>query len=98
MANLAPLDERAYTTSVPSTHGEEREETMATVQKTHGTTSLMKTSKPPAAKPAAAAELPTAEQIAARAYEIWEETGCPEGCEQEHWYQAERELLARKAK
>jgi hypothetical protein len=33
--------------------------------------------------------------IAQRAYEIWQESGCPEGCEQEHWYQAEAELTAR---
>jgi hypothetical protein len=36
--------------------------------------------------------------IAARAYEIWQESGCPEGCEQEHWHQAEAELLARAGK
>ena len=31
--------------------------------------------------------------IALRAYEIWERNGCPHGMDQEHWEQAERELL-----
>lgn len=35
---------------------------------------------------------PTNEEIARRAYEIWQRDGCPDGCEQAHWYQAEREL------
>jgi hypothetical protein len=33
------------------------------------------------------------EEIARRAHEIWEQEGCPEGREQEHWLQAERQLL-----
>jgi hypothetical protein len=33
--------------------------------------------------------------IAQRAYEIWKETGCPNGRDQEHWFRAERELRAR---
>lgn len=33
------------------------------------------------------------EQIAARAYSIWLKKGCPEGCEQENWLQAEEELM-----
>jgi len=32
------------------------------------------------------------EQIALRAYEIWQEQGCPAGRDEENWYQAEREL------
>jgi hypothetical protein len=65
---------------------------MANVQKTQVATSRPKTVKAtvPTAKTA-----PTPELIAARAYEIWQESGCPEGCEQEHWYQAESELIAR---
>ena len=65
---------------------------MATLQKAQVTTSKPRTVKVDAAgaKPA-----PTTELIAQRAYEIWQESGCPEGCEQEHWYQAEAELLAR---
>ncbi len=35
---------------------------------------------------------PTREQIARRAYEIFEERGRPEGCELEHWLEAERQL------
>ena len=34
----------------------------------------------------------TYEQIAQRAYEIWEREGKPEGKEQEHWFKAEEEL------
>lgn len=66
---------------------------MATLQKTQDSTSLMK--PPKAAAPAARAAVPSAEKIAARAYAIWEESGRPEGCEQEHWYQAESELRSR---
>jgi hypothetical protein len=32
------------------------------------------------------------DRIAARAYLIWKERGCPEGCEEENWRQAEQEL------
>jgi hypothetical protein len=35
---------------------------------------------------------PTHEAISQRAYEIWIANGCPEGCDQEHWMQAELEL------
>lgn len=38
--------------------------------------------------------LPTEEQIARRAYEIWLQTGCVAGRDSENWTQAERELLA----
>ena len=46
------------------------------------------------AKPAATAtgERPPREKIAVRAYEIWQSSGRPEGHDQEHWLQAEREL------
>jgi len=33
------------------------------------------------------------ESIKLRAYEIWEESGRPHGCDKEHWEQAEKELL-----
>jgi hypothetical protein len=36
---------------------------------------------------------PTREQIAARAYAIWEQEGRPFGREIEHWLRAERELM-----
>lgn len=42
----------------------------------------------------AARPLPTREQIAARAYEIWQQTGCAPGRDAENWTQAERELSA----
>lgn len=34
--------------------------------------------------------------LAARAFEIWESAGRPDGQADEHWYQAERELNARR--
>ena len=33
------------------------------------------------------------ERIGKRAYEIWETCGCPHGCEQQHWLQAESEVV-----
>ena len=33
------------------------------------------------------------EEVARRAYTIWEKKGRPERSEQEHWYDAERELM-----
>lgn len=35
---------------------------------------------------------PTFEDISRRAYELWEKDGRPDGNEQQHWYQAEKEL------
>lgn len=35
--------------------------------------------------------------VAARAYEIWQQSGCPHGQDQEHWFRAEQELRARTA-
>ena len=35
---------------------------------------------------------PQSDEIAQRAYQIWQENGCQEGCEEQHWHQAEREL------
>ena len=50
-------------------------------------------SKTPAADAAERrGELPTDEQIAVRAFEIWERQGRPEGQQEENWLQAEREL------
>lgn len=37
----------------------------------------------------------SADQIAHKAYEIWEKRGRPEGTQHEDWSLAERELLAR---
>jgi hypothetical protein len=30
--------------------------------------------------------------VAARAYELWQERGCPNGSDQEDWFRAEQEL------
>ena len=38
--------------------------------------------------------MPTQEQIARRAYEIWLQSGCVSGRDSENWAQAERELSA----
>jgi Protein of unknown function (DUF2934) len=43
----------------------------------------------------AAVEIVTESQIAARAYELWQERGRPIGSDQEDWLQAERELKSR---
>ena len=48
-----------------------------------------------AGRPKAAARPSSAvprEKIAERAYQIWQESGCPSGQDQDHWFQAEREL------
>lgn len=45
-----------------------------------------------AAKPAASAT------VAERAYQLWQQAGCPHGQDQEHWFQAEREVRARNAR
>jgi hypothetical protein len=35
------------------------------------------------------------DQIAKRAYELWEQAGKPEGQETQHWVQAEDEIMRR---
>ena len=42
-------------------------------------------------------EHPTHEEIAIRAYEIYEASGRPEGCDGDHWLEAERELTEKYA-
>ena len=42
--------------------------------------------------PTHARPAPTREEIARRAYELWQRNGCPQGRDVEHWCQAEREL------
>lgn len=49
----------------------------------------MKTKNEPADSPAPQAD---PEVVAACAYYIWEQKGRPEGCQDEHWFQAELEL------
>jgi len=39
---------------------------------------------------------PTYEEISARAYELWQEQGRPEGRDRENWIEAERQLHARR--
>ena len=40
---------------------------------------------------------PTEQEIRTRAYELWKDAGEPPGQMDQLWYQAEKELLARKA-
>ncbi|QPF87419.1 DUF2934 domain-containing protein [Bradyrhizobium genosp. L] len=40
---------------------------------------------------------PTEQEIRTRAYELWKDAGEPQGTMDQLWYQAERELLERKA-
>ncbi len=51
--------------------------------------------KTPAAAPASRA--PSSDAVAARAYEIWRESGGAHGHDQADWFQAERELGRRPA-
>ncbi len=39
-------------------------------------------------------DLPTHDEIAQRAYELWKAHGCPEGSAAEDWFEAEEELRA----
>ena len=64
---------------------------MASVQKSHSSSQRYDARGTPAAK-AVSTTAPSAEKIAARAYEIWQASGCPDGHDLEHWLQAEREL------
>ena len=41
---------------------------------------------------ASAAQGLSSDRVAMRAYEIWQQCGCPHGADQEHWLRAEREL------
>lgn len=36
-------------------------------------------------------------RIEQRAYQIWEDEGCPTGCELDHWLRAESEITAAEA-
>ena len=49
------------------------------------------------AAPPVTSAAPRPADVAARAYEIWQQSGCPHGKDKEHWFQAERELRARAA-
>lgn len=36
---------------------------------------------------------PTHEEIATLAYHIWQSEGCPDGCAERHWYEAEAQII-----
>lgn len=63
---------------------------MATARKPQAGTPRTDT-RSPTPHPQAAQPLPS-EKVAARAYQIWQASGRPNGRDQEHWFQAEREL------
>lgn len=60
------------------------------------------TAPAPTAKPAAPVQqqMQTAstslpkDKVAARAYHKWLQSGCPHGCDKQHWLEAEAELKA----
>jgi hypothetical protein len=66
---------------------------MATAAKIQGAAPKVETGKPKAATPPAGGAVPH-EKIAERAYQIWQASGRRDGHDQEHWFQAERELRA----
>ncbi len=66
---------------------------MATAGKIQAAAAKAGTGKPMAAAPPAGGAV-SREKIAERAYQIWQESGRPDGHDQEHWFQAERELSA----
>ncbi len=70
---------------------------MATFQRTQAPMPQQRAGKSTASAPPTAAAVPS-EKIAARAYEIWQQSGCPDGKQEEHWYRAERELRERTAR
>lgn len=63
-------------------------------------TSTAKIATRPAApsKTVRAAAAPAPGEIAARAYEIWDSSGRPDGQHEEHWLRAERELREKLAR
>lgn len=64
---------------------------MAIVQKAQSGMQKFDARSPSPAQTAAGGA-PPPEKIAARAYEIWQATGRPDGHDMDHWLQAEREL------
>lgn len=72
--------------------------TRTTTKKRSNTTKkTTRTRNPRNAKTGAQLELkPTRDEIARRAYEIWQSTGCPHGRDQHNWLQAEKELAGMK--
>jgi hypothetical protein len=66
------------------------EKPMATVSKSQAGAQRSDTRNDAAYRQASAAVPP--DRVAARAYEIWVASGRPSGRDQDHWFQAEREL------
>ncbi len=66
---------------------------MATAAKIQGAAPKAEAGKAKAAASPAGSAVPH-EKIAERAYQIWQANGRPDGQDQEHWFQAERELRA----
>ena len=56
------------------------------------TKSSAKNEKPKTGKPKKKVGIPDHETVAERAFEIWQNEGCPQGRDLEHWLQAEIEL------
>lgn len=67
--------------------------TSTTSKKSPAQKSLVKTAAAYGAeKPVANSQLQV-DEIAARACKIWQQQGCPEGHQLQHWCQAERDIL-----
>ena len=73
---------------------ENQQKTVTRRKKTTNQSSGTRTVRKPKTASRAAAS-PTQEQIAERAWLIWQDQGCPVGCEEHNWFQAETELKAR---
>jgi hypothetical protein len=53
----------------------------------------VKAASPAPAAPAATPHpLPTNQEISLRAHHLWEQRGCPPGCDKDFWFEAERQL------
>ena len=65
------------------------------MSKSMTTSAAAQTKKPMAPAKTPSTATPSAmpmEKIAQRAYEKWLMNGCPHGCDQQHWYEAEMEI------
>jgi hypothetical protein len=67
---------------------------MARMQRTPGASPSRTPGEKQTSSGPSLAAVPAPADVAARAYEIWRASGCPEGKSEEHWYAAERELRA----
>lgn len=48
----------------------------------------------PETKPPVTDQMAFEQAVSQRAYQIWEDCGCPQGEDTAHWLQAERDVLA----